>query len=138
METDDPGFITYHRDLPVEQWDLHVLQQLISPAFDTGSPTFLDPDGSTSDMGAYGGDTADFADWFTYYVDGDGDGLYDGWETRHLGGTEVSDGLFADSDGDGKLDVDELAAGTDPASVDTDGDGTTDDLDGAALNPGAS
>ncbi|MFC1668170.1 hypothetical protein ACFL1T_02150 [Chlamydiota bacterium] len=48
----DPQFIHIPYDLS-EVYDFHLLQE--SPCIDTGSPHFLDKDGSRSDMGAYGG-----------------------------------------------------------------------------------
>lgn len=42
-----------------------------SPLLDAGDPALSDPDGSASDIGAYGGPSADPA----YHLDGDGDGF---------------------------------------------------------------
>jgi hypothetical protein len=39
--------------MPVDSFDFHL--QAYSPAIDAGDPNILDPDGSRSDMGAYGG-----------------------------------------------------------------------------------
>jgi len=47
-------------------WDLHIAAT--SPLVDAGDPTLLDPDGSPSDIGAYGGEYADSwdLDWDGY------------------------------------------------------------------------
>ena len=50
-------------------WDLHL--DITSPLVDAGDPALLDPDGSISDMGAFGGPGADGWD-----LDGDG---YPSW-----------------------------------------------------------
>jgi hypothetical protein len=57
--------------------------------------------------------------------DQDGDGLLDAEELVTWG----SDPASLESDGDGLLDADEVAAGTSPGRVDTDGDGSDDDVD---------
>jgi len=49
-------------------------------------------------------------------LDGDADGLLDGWEIEHFGSTEA--GLpGVDSDGDGALNLDEAIAGTNPTNA---------------------
>jgi hypothetical protein len=49
-------------------------------------------------------------------LDGDADGLLDGWEIEHFGSTEA--GLPGmDSDGDGALNLDEAIAGTNPTNA---------------------
>jgi hypothetical protein len=50
---------------------------------------------------------------FTDATSSDGDALWDGWELKYLGGTGVSDGSV-DSDGDGDTDEREFIAGSDP------------------------
>ena len=45
--------------------------------------------------------------------DVDGDGLDDGWEVAHFGGSDLAD-ADADSDGDGASEYAEFRAGTDP------------------------
>lgn len=55
-------------------------------------------------------------------ADSDGDGLQDGYETRHAGTNPTN----ADTDDDGLGDGDETYRATDPTSADTDGDGLTD------------
>ena len=52
-------------------WDLHLAAA--SPLVDAGDPTSFDPDGSTGDMGAYGGSAA--GEW-----DLDGDGYPQWWQ----------------------------------------------------------
>ena len=48
----DPGFLAGTATNPI-YWDLHL--SATSPLIDAGDPTVLDPDGSPSDIGAYGG-----------------------------------------------------------------------------------
>lgn len=64
----DPEFLDTTASDPVD-WDLHLA--LTSPLVDAGDPTLLDPDGSPSDIGAFGGPDADLWD-----LDGDG---YPSW-----------------------------------------------------------
>ena len=64
----DPGFLSTGHPLP-EYWDLHL--SLPSDLVDAGDPTLLDPDGSPSDIGAFGGEGASGWD-----LDHDG---YPGW-----------------------------------------------------------
>ena len=65
----DPEFLD---DAPVDpvDWDLHL--GLSSPLIDAGDPTVLDPDGSPSNIGAYGGPGAGLFDL-------DLDGYYEWW-----------------------------------------------------------
>ena len=48
----DPGFLDRSSEDPM-RWDLHLSTG--SPSVDAGAPTLADPDGSPSDIGAYGG-----------------------------------------------------------------------------------
>jgi len=115
----DPDFVAFSSDGDPDLWDLHLAPS--SPLIDGGDPSLTDPDGSTSDMGAYGGPDADF----DYYTDGDADGLYDGWEDAY-GLDTSSDDSADDTDGDSLTNAEEFAEGTDPSSTDTDSDGVDD------------
>ena len=73
-----------------------------SPVIDAGDPNILDPDGSPSDIGAYGGVGVDPA----LYIDADGDGFIalndcdDGDNTVYPGAPEACDGVDSDCDAD--------------------------------------
>ena len=66
----DPEFLDASTNNPFA-WDLHLAGP--SPLVDAGDPTVLDPDGSVSDIGAYGGPSAD--GW-----DLDGDEYFEWWQ----------------------------------------------------------
>ncbi len=66
----DPSFLDTSGRLAFD-WDLHL--GLSSPLVDAGNPAELDPDGSRSDIGPYGGEGAD--EW-----DLDGDGFPAWWQ----------------------------------------------------------
>ncbi|RME49773.1 MAG: hypothetical protein D6795_11205, partial [Deltaproteobacteria bacterium] len=53
----DPRFVDTTGDDPLA-WDLHLSSD--SPLIDAGDPALLDPDGSRSDIGAYGGPGGDW------------------------------------------------------------------------------
>ncbi|RME53032.1 MAG: hypothetical protein D6795_05965, partial [Deltaproteobacteria bacterium] len=53
----DPRFVDTTGDDPLA-WDLHLSSD--SPLIDAGDPGILDPDGSRSDIGAYGGPEGDW------------------------------------------------------------------------------
>ncbi len=78
-----------------------------SPLLDVGDPALRDPDGSRSDIGAYGGPAADPAN----HVDADNDGvsvLHDCDDEERLaypGARERCDGVDNDCDGDVDLDA---------------------------------
>ncbi len=97
VRADDPGFVAY------DGCDSDLRLTGASPFKDVGDPTVLDPDGSRSDIGAYGGPDAPV-------VDRDGDGFDttldcdDTSAARGPGATEVCDG--ADDDCDGIVDDD--------------------------------
>ncbi|MEE8169530.1 MAG: hypothetical protein V3T70_03190 [Phycisphaerae bacterium] len=70
-------------------------------------------------------------------LDSDGDGLLDSTELEIAMGSGCPDPFDPDSDGDTLLDGAEVALGTNPCNVDTDGDGLTDDVDPLPTEPGA-
>jgi hypothetical protein len=49
----DPQFVNYTPTDPFHTWDFHLAPG--SPLIDAGDPDLVDPDGTRSDMGAYGG-----------------------------------------------------------------------------------
>ena len=115
----DPLFLFYDANVESEHWELHLATG--SPVIDAGDPSITDSDGSTSDIGAYAGASADYS----WYDDADSDGLFDGWEEEH--GLDTSrDDSGDDPDGDGLTHAEEYALGTDPSDDDTDGDLTSD------------
>jgi predicted outer membrane repeat protein len=61
----DPAFLDYDPTADPADWDLHLSST--SPLIDAGDPAILDPDGSPSDIGLYGGAGAGLWD-----LDGDG------------------------------------------------------------------
>ena len=123
------------------QWNVHLGDT--SPLIGAGDPSLANPDGSNSDMGAYGGPGADSND-----LDWDG---YDEWwlpgafdpvtspgmdcddrdATVYPGAPEVCDGL--DNDCDGVVPADEADADADGFRICED---DCDDAD-ADVNPGA-
>ncbi len=75
------------------------------------------PRGTGYDLGA-------FESPYWPWVDTDGDGMADGWETDFFGDLSAeADGHF---DGDGLSNLTEYDIGTDPLSIDTDADGLHD------------
>ncbi|MCB9795752.1 MAG: FG-GAP repeat protein [Alphaproteobacteria bacterium] len=129
--SDRPIFAFFDADLPAIRWALHLGGG--SPMLDAGDPSLLDPDGSVSDMGAWGGPSVDFS----WYDDGDGDGLPDGWET--WAGLDTSaDDRSDDPDGDGLTNASEHQLSTHPTLADSDRDGRRDNEEsssGDALTP---
>ena len=53
----DPAFVSFSPSTPAQGWDFHLLDT--SPLVDAGDPALSDPDGSRSDVGAYGGPDAE-------------------------------------------------------------------------------
>jgi hypothetical protein len=78
---------------------------ILSPLLDAGDPALLDPDGSRSDIGAFGGPAAD--PYYTTDHDGDGvpflDDCDDGHAGVYPGAVEICDNL--DNNCDGLVDV---------------------------------
>jgi hypothetical protein len=64
----------------------------------------------------------------SYYLDADGDGMPDGWESRAFGTTTRT--ATEDADGDGLNNAGEFAWGWHPLDPDTDRDGLNDNLEG--------
>ena len=95
-----------------------------SPLRDAGDPSVTDPDGSSSDIGAYGGEYADLED-------ADGDGWYtdldcdDTDEDINPDATEIPDDDI-DQDCDGEDETTETESDTDDTETDTDSDTDTD------------
>lgn len=94
---------------------------------DAGDPSILDPDGSRSDIGAYGGPAADPA----LHVDADGDGVSflqdcdDTESAAYPGAIEICDGV--DNDCNGLIDgADQDISDEDTFYPDCDGDGQGD------------
>ena len=114
----NPDLVTYTGDCFSDDYGL----QPGSPAIDSGDPAIQDDDGSTSDIGAYGGPNTP--------VDNDGDGFIafvdcdDNNAAVNPGATEICDGI--DNDCNGAIDG---ADATDATSwyPDNDGDGFGDD-----------
>ncbi|MEM6926730.1 MAG: MopE-related protein [Myxococcota bacterium] len=69
-----------------------------SPLIDAGSPLLLDPDGSVSDIGAYGGSFADPV----YFADDDGDGVPFLNDCDDTDPTVTVQSYYVDCDGDGQ------------------------------------
>jgi len=95
-----PGFIEYSQDGDCGNDDLTLA--VGSTLVNAGDPSLIDPDGTTSDIGAYGGAGS------TVY-DSDGDGYYntvdcnDEDDTVYPGAMELCNGL--DNDCDGQIDI---------------------------------
>lgn len=123
----DPGFVYYYPSYDLYLADLHLTPT--SPLRDAGNPAIEDPDETVSDIGAYGGTSADLA----WYVDSDEDGMYDAWESR-FGFLPQAQDADGDADNDGLQNGEELNAGSDPTLPDADGDGAK---DGAEVDAGA-
>jgi predicted outer membrane repeat protein len=117
-----PRFVQDDLSLAAEDRDYHLLPS--SPFIDAGDPAVTDPDGSVSDIGAYGGTYAspDF-NWPTN--DSDLDGMTDGWEVHYGLERWTKDGSD-DFDADGLTNLEEINLGSSPIAADTDDDGIDD------------
>ena len=92
---------------------------------DAGPNGEKDPDGSISDIGAFGGPNANADFGSSYQDDTDSDGLVDGWEL-HYGTQPLVNDAQTDDDGDGLTLTDEYDFGSSPILADTDFDGVDD------------
>jgi predicted outer membrane repeat protein len=100
---------------------------------DAGDPTLSDPDGSVSDIGAYGGPDAGADSW----TDADADGWYAMWDCSDADATSYPVSWYLDGDADGYGETStggELACDAPSGYVADDGD--CDDADATAF-PGA-
>ena len=140
-----PAFVDFSAD-GVFNDDLHLAPS--SPCVDAGDPAEpADPDGTTADQGAFGGELA--AGWEELLLDADGDGwspvdgdCNDGDDSIHPGATEECNEVDDDCDGltdEGCGDDDDSAGDDDDATSDDDDatpdddDATSDDDDSASL-----
>ncbi len=126
----DPDLRDYASGDAFSAMDLRL--NVSSPCVDGGHPSEYDPDGSVSDIGAYGGEDADVQDL-------DGDGWYDSLDCDDEDATinpdepeTPYDGIDQDCDGDDLIDVD-----GDGYDADVVGGDDCDD-DEADVYPGAS
>jgi uncharacterized protein (TIGR03382 family) len=124
--TDDPDFSSYTLDGNCSN-DSFILDSS-SALIDAGDPSLSDPDGSDSDIGAYGGPGSQL-------VDDDGDGYYliddcdDSDADVNPGETEICDDKDNDCDGE----VDNGASDATTVYPDEDGDGYGDTAGGELL-----
>ncbi len=103
-----------------------MLQQFGSPLVDSGDPALLDPAGSRSDVGVFGGPGSDPS----VHIDADDDDFdtladcNDGDDSIHPGASEVCDAADVDEDCNGFADnLDGAAVNTTATWPDSDGDG---------------
>lgn len=110
----------------------HGMDPLVANTGDPRTDASADPDldGLTNEQEA--------ALWTDpFQPDTDGDGMDDGWESRHGfdptthndNTVRTDDDADADSDGDGLTNAEECAWGTDPGEPDSDNDGVTDNAE---------
>ena len=107
----DPDFVFFDASAAATTWDLHL--DPASPLIDAGDPSITDDDGTTSDIGAYGGAAGDAS----YSHDDDNDGMADGWEDAN-GLDSTTDDSGDDPDLDGATNLEEYTAGSDPQTAD--------------------
>ena len=121
--TDAPGFADYSEDGDCSNDDLTPSSG--SALIDAGAPSISDPDGSDSDIGAYGGpeSSEEDADGDGYYTTSDCD---DDDGSVYPGATELCDGVDNDCDGTTDIGVSDGSA----YYPDDDGDGFGDPDDG--------
>lgn len=98
LAADDPELVGYTRDGLCgndQMWPT----PFTSPLLDAGDPALLDPDGTVSDIGAFGGPDADSAQ----YGDADADGVGFFWDCDDTD-SAITDRarFFPDCDGDGQ------------------------------------
>ncbi len=143
--TGDPLLQGWDTPVVTDCSTLNAWLQEASPLVDAGNPAIFDVDGTTSDIGAYGGPWA-------WLVDSDGDGFFedrdcdDGDSAIYTGATEVvGDGIdqdcdgvdLLDGDGDGFRyyeDCDDSDPAINPGEPEIAYDGIDQDCDGADLD----
>jgi hypothetical protein len=107
-----PLFARYHPDLPLDQWDLTLVDDI---------------DKSPAEMVAYGPTVV----YTKYSWDTDVDGMPDEWEMANGGDLLPGD----DPDGDGLSNLTEWLDHSNPNNANTDGDPEDDGVDTEPLNP---
>lgn len=106
-----------------EQWDLRLRDT--AGFIDLGDPAVFDPDGTPSDLGAFGGPEAP-AGWDWGLADDvDGDEMLSGWEV-HSGLNPWIVDRGEDPDGDGLKNGEEYLVDSEPWTIDSDDDGVDD------------
>lgn len=126
----DPRYIRFSDDAQWDNDDLHLRPD--SPLKNAGEAGTLDQDGTAAELGYYGGTQADAI----YYLDQDSDGLYDGWEQSY-GLSTTQDSSLGDEEGDTVTNTQEFEHGLNPTQSDSDGDGILDAQELAQGSDGA-
>ncbi|MEQ1503054.1 MAG: MopE-related protein [Myxococcota bacterium] len=122
----DPAYVSADPTVAAPDHDLRLRPG--SAFVDVGDPAVTDPDGTPTDLGAYGGPSAGPGWDFGLRDDEDGDGILSGWEV-HAGTNQWLDDAGDDEDGDGLTNLDEYAVDADPFAPDTDDDGISDGIE---------